>query len=844
MPTVEITEPNVIRSETRFNTARITAKAYNIENKNDINFIVNGRPVYNFDYDVNRGIITSNINLEKGANTVVITARNRAGEARDEATIVYQEPIIPRVPPVVTFVEPDRNTSTTQPTVTVEARIQQVTSRNDLTVYHNNTRQNNFSFDTRTGKLTQTLFLERGDNEYTIIAVNQDGEDRKSILIRRMDEVIVKRPPVVRISEPLNNSETANAWVDVRARVENISNNRDINFIINGRPVYDFNYNVNAQQLTARVNLIEGNNTISIRANNSDGSDEQTVNVRYRRNLNPPHITINNPVNNSETQNAFVDLQARIDNITSKNDINIRLNNVPFYDFNFNPTTRQLTAQVGLYEGNNAIEISARNADGSDAAVVNVRYSKVQLPVVNITNPVNNNETTEATAQIRAKIEHVNDKNKIRLTLNGNVIGNFTFDRIRKEVMASLTLVEGNNTIRLEASNDAGKAEDNVNIRYRRPQPPTVTILEPSNNLVTNNETIPLRARIETWNRRYTIKILVNGNPVSNFDYKGNELVAPVLLHEGNNIISLQVNNADGKAEASVSVRYERLKQPPTVVFEAPENGAKLKNGKVSVSAIITNMSSARGVIFRVNDKVVQEFNLSNENFTAIVNLEPGNNVLTLSAQNADGKTEASVQVIVAELVAPTPVSLAPTVKFSQPTEPGTVIRDKVFKLVANIRNVNAPEEIRCWVNGKQIVDFDFNSRQITAQVDLKEGNNELRIEVQNQAGSAQAETSIIFQPESKQTKPVITIVSVAQPVSDPFKADAGGSTLQATVTNVDEKNQLKVLLNNQEISDFRFDLASKTIEAILKLQRGENVLFIQASNTAGTSELIRKIDY
>lgn len=846
LPTVNITEPATARSETRFNMARITANINNIENKNDISFVVSGRPVYNFNYDINRSIITSNINLEKGANTVVITARNRAGEARDEATIVYQEPVIPKVPPVVTFVEPDRNASTTQMMVTVEARIQQVNNRNDLTIYFNNTRQNNFSYDTRTGKLTQALFLERGDNEYTIIAVNRDGEDRKSIIIRRMEEVIVKRPPVVRISEPFNNSETTNAWADVHARVENISNNCDINFIINGRPVYDFSYNINAKQLTARVNLIEGNNTIVIRANNPDGSDEQTVNVRYRRNLNPPRITINNPVNNSETQNEYADLRASIDNIKNRNDINIRLNNVAFYDFNFNPTTRQLTAQVGLYDGNNTIEISARNAEGSDAAVVNVRYRKIQPPIVNITNPVNNNEMTEATAQFRAKVEHVNDKNKIRLTVNGNVMSNFTFTPNRQEVTATVNLTEGNNTIRLEASNDVGKAEDLVNIRYRRAQPPTVQILEPAQHAQAEFASITLRALVETWNRRYTIKILVNGNSVSDFDYKGNELASNIPLQEGNNLIFVQASNADGNAKASVNVHYTREKTPPTVTFVTPQNGAKLKNGKIAANAIITNMSDARGVILRVNEKIVQEFELNGKNFIANVNLEPGNNILTLSAQNADGKAEASVQVMVGVLESRKPVSMVPIIEFIQPLESGTVITEKTFKFVANIRNVNAPEAISWWFNGKPIADVEFNAKaqQVSAQVDLKAGNNEVRIVAHNQAGATEAVTSVIFQPENQLIKPIITIVSITQAVSDPFKRRVGENTLVARVENVEEKNQLKILLNNEEISDFRFDSASKIVEATLKLQSGENLLLVQARNAAGTSELKKQIDY
>jgi hypothetical protein len=226
--------------------------------------------------------------------------------------------------------------------------------------------------------------------------------------------------------------------------------------------------------------------------------------------------------------------------------------------------------------------------------------------------------------------------------------------------------------------------------------------------------------------------------------------------------------------------------------------------------------------------------------------LDAGNNILTLSAQNADGNAEASIQVTAAEVIVGKPVSLAPGVNFTQPTKPGTVIIEKTFKFVANIRNVSAPEEVTVWINDEQWSDFDLNarSREVTFTADLKEGKNSVRIEVQNKAGKAEAETLVLFQPENTQSKPVITIVSISQAASNPFKQNVGGSTLLAKVENLDEKNQLKILLNNQEISDFRFDSVSKEVEATLNLQRGENTLILQATNAAGTSELTRKIDY
>lgn len=643
----------------RTEEASFTVRAIidNVRSVSEIIFTVNN---VDRSFEWNNGDFRSVIALREGENQIEVRARNSAGVAAKEIIIFYQKPIQRKYPPIITFTEPSRNVSTPQSLVTLEAIIENVISKNDITLLVNGFRQYNFNFNTTTGKLTQNLFLERGDNEVLIIAVNRDGEDRASVIIRSMEEIVLKRPPVVRISEPLNNSETSIASTEIRARVDYILNKNNINLLVNGYPIYDFNYNISSQQLTARVHLEEGNNTIWIRATNADGSDEQTVNVRYY---------------------------------------------------------------------------------------------KISLPTVQIINPENNSETTEANVSIRAKVENVIDKRQIRLTLNGNVIPNFSFDRNRQEVTATATLIEGNNTIRLEASNDGGKAEDEINIRYRRAQPPTVRILEPANNLVTSSETITLRTRIETWNRRYTIKVLVNGKEVTNYDFKGNELAAPISLREGSNTIVVQAANTDGKAEASVAVRYERTKKPPTVTFTSPQNGATLKSNKTTVHAVITNVSSARGVIFKLNNKVVQEFELNGENFTAIVNLDAGNNILTLQAQNADGNAVAETQVSAVELVVSKPAFIAPSVIFTQPSEAGTVISEKSFNIVANIRNIKAAEAITLWVNGEKQLNFVLNTQQVSAQIDLKEGKNLIRIEAQTASGKVEAETNLIYQPAKERLK-------------------------------------------------------------------------------------------
>ncbi|MBK7869902.1 MAG: hypothetical protein IPJ74_04035 [Saprospiraceae bacterium] len=841
LPIVDIIEPTGNRVESRFNTARVTAQVHNVEDKSDITWTQNGRTVWSFDYDAIKGYAIADINLDNGANTLIVTARNRAGEARDEVVIIYQEPLPePKYPPTVSITEPNRsNTSTTQASARIEATITNVSNRNDIGFTVSGTRRTDFTFDTRSGRLSANVNLVFGNNDIVIRAINRDGEDQQSVAIRRIEDVIiVPKPPTVRINAPANNSETENISTELRASIEHIDNKNQIEVLVNGRNTYDFNFN--RGQLTANANLIEGNNTIRVKAMNRDGSDEASVNIRYRK-VQLPFVKITTPGNNSETSNTAASIRASVENVNSKNQINLVINGRSTSSFSFDQNRREITANVNLSEGNNTIRVEAQNSTGNASDQINVRYRRAMPPTVSISAPANNSISESTNVNLHARLTNVNNRNEVTVQVNGNLVTNFSLNG--NDLSANIALREGNNSITVRVSNADGSDEASVNIRYQPIQKPIVTIVDPASssfNVSQNNYVV--RASVKNVDSKNNVTVQVNGSNYSvfNFDPKTGEVVIRVInLIEGDNSVLVRGSNQGGSAEAKVTLRYY-VSKPPTVSITEPANGSTTESNKASVKAIITNMSSKRSISFKVNGKSIPDFELNGENFSSLVDLQAGVNTITIAAQNEDGRAEASTKVT---FTLKNVQLLAPSVRFVQPSKSGIVVKERSYNIEASTINVSSRNELIMWVNDKEWTEFNYDgrSKKLSSVLNLQPGKNTVRIKAENKGGSDETETFIIFEAGAG---PIITIESISQPTVNPLRPQVGNSTIIAKLENVSGKENVKVLVNDKEFDDFSFDSSSKQLQATIQLKRGKNTVVIQASNESGTVEETRTIEF
>lgn len=765
--------------------------------------------------------------------------------------------------PTITMLQPTTASYISrEPNTLIRAEIKNVTSAADV-VFTLNGRSQSFSYSN--GNFSSDVPLQAGRNDVLITASNPSGRAQKQIAIyyetQRPTNPPVVTPPVVtppnaipapqvRITSPAYNTlETEAANFTVRATVQNATKS-DIRFLVNGRTQQNFTFNERTGDFSANVSLAEGQNSIELEASNTSGRQRDNVTIiRQRQRVSYPNITITQPsTNRTNSDRQTVTIRARTEYVSTKNDITVTVNGRRTTNFYFDERRQEVEATVTLQEGYNTILLEAYNASGRAQDEVTIRYEpprpSLPLPVVRITQPTTSITTSNPTEIVRATIQYVQRQDDIEFVVNGQRRYNFNFSN--GLLTDNVRLQPGNNTISIRVFNERGQDEARVNIRYQEvvstPQPPRISFSEPSNNSRTRNPSVNIRATITNISTPSSIRLTVNGQSVSKFSFSNNQFSATADLQEGQNTITLQAKNSDGEDEKRVIVHYDKPQQPktpPVVRITAPGNNTRTSEPMVELRASVQHVSSKSGIQVLVNEKAVA-FTFSGGTVAATVNLQEGTNTIIVKASNADGKQEASVTVSYRKIVVEQP---KPTVQIVFPERSGTTVNGPKINLRATVKNVDSKNGIRLTVNGKTQSNFTFDTTNgnLSAVVELNEGNNELVVTGQNSSGDATATVTVTYAaiqkpriPTSKEAAPTVTITSASQPVINPLYPDVGTSRVVATIENVSEKKHITFTANGKAVTDFSFDASSKKFEATVRLDKGKNLFIIRAKNEVG----------
>lgn len=163
----------------------------------------------------------------------------------------------------------------------------------------------------------------------------------------------------------------------------------------------------------------------------------------------------------------------------------------------------------------------AQNSFGSDEQSVTVKVlGQVTLPKppkVKITAPLSGNSSTSNSTILKASATNVTSKEQVKVEINNVKFNDFAF--ANGEIQATLPLVEGNNTIKVTATNNDGSDDESVSISYTKPKAaPTVKITSPANNTNSRVEKVAITAKVENAVKQ-DISCFVNGKifPISTF---------------------------------------------------------------------------------------------------------------------------------------------------------------------------------------------------------------------------------------------------------------------------------------------------------------------------------------
>ena len=755
-PSVEITKPSISPYNTSRRNVTIEAKIYNVQDKRDIRFTVDGYENSNFDFT--NGVLNATVTVDKYETNVKVEANNNAGTDSDKVVIIWEEEVVETVDkPVVTI------TSVSNPTVdpfnpdncrsTVIATILNIDDRNDIDVWLNGQHFTDYNFNTNTQVFQTTVRLRPGSNQIRIKASNTAGTDEDTA----NTEGCNTQPnggdaPVVNITEPrTNNEQVTTERVNVKAKVQNVNGKSDITFELNGNTTNNFSYNKFTKEVTANVTLRTGNNTVFIEAENKDGKASDQVNIIYKnvQITRPPSVRIERPRNNSSTTTSRVELIADVKNVTVKSDVDVFLNGNRINNFTFDSRRNEVRSNLTLSSGNNTIRVVGSNNAGTDEASVSVRYELTQpkRPNVRITSP-SNGVVTNKSVNLVAKVSNVNSKGEISVTVNGRAI---SFNLLKNEVKATFDARSGNNEVIVSASNEGGSDKDQVVFVYERPvtKPPVVEIKRPSNNQKFTTPTADVTATILHVISRRSISLKVNGKS-QNFNFQRGSLTATIKLKEGNNVVLIKATNKDGQDEDRVTLIYKQKVNKPTANFTSPAKSESTTNKtKFIVKAMVRNVAKKEDISLTLNGRDVKDFRLNSRTaeVTATVYLKKGTNKLFIEGRNNAGKASDHANLVLKtkEVIKNLPKVTINSI--SNPTVDPFDPNKAKSTIIATIENVRYKRNIIFTFNNKKVTNYNYNSRTGVFQmtVDLKKGTNTFDIKVSNKEGQDQTSRSIQF---------------------------------------------------------------------------------------------------
>jgi len=580
------------------------------------------------------------------------------------------------------------------------------------------------------------------------------------------------------------------------------------------------------------VALQQGNNNIQISANNTGGNASDAVGVTYvipQPTVQPPTVNITNPNQNPfNTNQNTATINATITNVTNANQVTFNVNGRNLTNFTLNGTN--FTANgIGLQNGNNTITITATNAGGNASDNATIIYTAPQpLPTVDITSPNNGASFNTNSTSVAATITNVASANNVTFTVNGQPSRNFTLNGTTF-VANGVTLQQGNNTIQITATNNAGNASDNVAVTYVIPQPtvqpPTVNITAPANNSGTATPNTNVTATITNITSASQITFTVNGQPVRNFNFGGTSFTANnVGLQQGTNNIVITATNAGGTASDNVNVEFKL--PPPTVNITNPaQSPSNTNQNTATINATIQNVAAANQITCKVNGRITSNFGYQNGNFTlSNVQLQQGNNTVEISATNAVGNASDNTTIIYTA-----PVQ-APTVNITNPSRNVLSTDQNTATIAATITNVNSPNEVTFTVNGQTNTNFTLNGNNFVANgVNLQNGNNAIVISATNAGGTASDNATITYTPLAEPT------VNITSPSANPSTVSNNTVSIVATINNVTDASNVTFTVNGQPSRNFTFRGNSFTANNVV-LQDGNNDISVAGTNRIGTA--------
>ena len=355
-PSLSFINPISERTTVIYPSFTFSATINGLQSTQGILVYQNGVLLNNISYNPTTRILQSNVTLQPGLNTFTVSLTNNCGSTSSSTSVSYENCIKPRI----TSTNPITNTVVSLPALRLKATIDNITSKENITVTLNGRQVSTTTYNTTTKTADISLQLSSGTNTIIISATNNCGSDNETIIINLNDCIA----PIVTING--RNSTVSAPAYSLSASIVNLPSREGITVTLNGSPQ---NFTFSNGQLTSNINLQAGENKLIVSAVRNCGTDSKIIII----NLNDciaPIVTING--RNFTVSAAAYSLSANIVNMPLKAGITVTLNGSP-QSFTF--SNGQLRSNINLQAGENKLIVSAVRNCGTDSKTINIIYT-------------------------------------------------------------------------------------------------------------------------------------------------------------------------------------------------------------------------------------------------------------------------------------------------------------------------------------------------------------------------------------------------------------------------------------------------------------------------------------
>ena len=797
----------------------------NVNNSQEIQLTNSFNQALPFNFNTQTRRLEATVTLLPGINTFTITATTSCGS---QTQVVQIEQVACQLP-TVQIMNSGSNPATVQQVIyALNATLSGHLNANQIQVLHNGMSVSGFNFNPNNGLLQRNINLAPGANTIRITATNDCGSAFDQIIINYDD---CRTPQLSWLQPNAPGTTTNQGSLTLSAQLTGSTQNGQVLVLHNNVAVP--NAQLVGSKINANLTLSPGLNTFQVKYTNPCGTDQINSSINFQ-NCIPPVISVTSPAINTTLNNGALRLRATVSNVSTRNNIKVIFNGIEQNTFSYNNQTSQLELNTPLLPFLNTLTITATNDCGSDVETFTYTYDDCVAPTINLQSNLNNSTSnnpivvTNNNFAVTATLQNMPFQNGVSVTNNGSPVAfafsNGNFNSVQANLSSTINLQVGLNQIVINAVRSCGQATQTIFVRYDNCVDPQITLLQPTaSGTTTNSQVLNLMANISNLASNQGVQVKLNGVNVP-FNWNNMHLTSTLNLSQGDNTITILATNACGTDMETLQINYTQCQAPQITTTAAIPNGASTSNANFVYSALLAN-TFANQIQLTLNGQT-QNYSFNNNQLSATVSLQPGQNIIQLVATNTCGSDIENWSVIYEPCTAPQISNMNPAANIPN--------AEQQVNLSAQLAGINNANQISLLQNGTPSV-FNFQNATFSAGLQLQPGMNNIVLSVTNNCGTDLQVWNLNYTPC---VNPQIAITNAGLNGS----TVANSALLLSAQVSALTTEQIILSLNGQ--GGQVFALQNQNLTASLNLQPGPNTIVLQGKNACGRTSQTITINY